>query len=199
MELGKYYEANQRRFNVLTDNDWRAAIKKCKEHLNWKLKQKTLFGAHSPANLGADPKEYYLSLALEKILAGSWEWQTQFSLSQQLIRLIDSLISKEVERVKTQKSENLKIEYRDIEVEFYDLGDCPDQSDREEKQEYERQVQVIEDAVQGDQQLQDFWEAVQAGYKRSDMAEHLGITPKQLDKVKEKLLRRVSALQPSNK
>lgn len=71
MELGKYYEANQRRFNVLTDNDWRAAIKKCKEHLNWKLKQKTLFGAHSPANLGADPKEYYLSLALEKILAGS--------------------------------------------------------------------------------------------------------------------------------
>lgn len=199
MELGKYYDANQKRICLLTDKDWRAAIKKCKDHLGWKLKQKTLYGAHSSANLGVDPKEYYLSLVLEKLLSGEWEWQTQFSLIEQLIRIINSLISKEVERKQTQRSENFKIEYRDIEAEFYDFGDLSDASDSEEIQEYKRRVSIIEDAIHGDQQLLDFWEAVQAGYKRSDTAEILGITPKQLDKVKEKLLRRVSALQPLKK
>ncbi|WP_181309024.1 hypothetical protein [Rufibacter sp. XAAS-G3-1] len=196
MDLGKYYEANQKRLSLLTDGDWRAALAKCKEHLGWKLKQKTLYGAHSSASLGADPKEHYLSLALEKLLSGEWEWQIQFSLVEQLIRIINSLISKEVERRQTQKSESLKIEYRDIEAEFYDLGDLSHQSDGEEAHEYERRIRVMEDAIQGDQQLLDFWEAVQAGYRRADTAEVLGITPKQLDKVRERLLRRVSTLQP---
>ena len=196
MSLGKYYEANQKRADNLAEEDWRVAIVKCKEHLRWKLRQKTLYGAHSPTNLGADPIDFYLSLAYEKLLSGEWEWQVQYSLVEKLIRIIDCAFSTEVEKKRTQKSEKFKVEYRDLEAEFYDLGNFSDQGTLEEAREYEQRVKKVEEAVKGDPQLELFWEAVQAGFKRSDVAEFLEITPKQLDKVKEKLIRRVSTSQP---
>lgn len=189
MELGEYYKKNQDRIASLRDADWKVALKKCKDHLKWKLRQKTLSGAHSASRLGADPIEHYLGISYEKILTGEWEWKDEYSLTEQLIRIADSYINTEVEKKKTKKEKLLKIKYKDIEHEFYNLTDPPDSL--EEEAEFTERLQLIENAIKGDAQLELFMEAVREGMKRADVAEILEIQPRQLDKVREKLLKRV--------
>lgn len=197
MELGEYYKKNQSRIASLTDADWKVALKKCKEHIQWKLKQKTLSGAHSASRLGADPVDHYLGVSYEKLLIGEWEWKDDHSLTEQMIRIVDSYISTEVEKKKTLKETAFKTIYTDKEEEFYDLVDPPDS--KEEEAIFAARLQLIEDALKGDSQLELFMEAVREGMKRSDVAAMLDMQPRQLDKVKDKLMRRVRNYQSSVK
>lgn len=195
MELGEYYKKNQNRIASLSDADWKVALKKCKDHIRWKLKQKTLFGAHSASRLGADPVEHYLGISHEKILFGEWEWKDDYSLTEQMIRIVDSYISTEVEKKKTQKEKSFKTLYKHIEEEFYDLVDPPDST--EEEAIFAERLQLIMGAIKGDAQLELFMEAIKERMKRCDVAVILDIQPRQLDKVREKLMRRVRSYQSS--
>lgn len=197
MELGEYYKQNQYRIASLDEQDWKVALKKCKDHIKWKLRQKTLSGAHSASRLGADPVEHYLGISYEKILTGEWEWKKEYSLIEQMIRIADSYISTEVEKKKTKKEESFKIGYTDLEGEFYDLLEPPDSS--EEEAIFAEKLKVIDDAIRGDSQLEVFMDAVREGMKRAEIAAMLDIQPRQLDKVREKLFRRVKAHQSSLK
>lgn len=192
MDVGQFYEKNLKRLIALSDNDWRIAIKKCKTHLQWKLKKKTLYGAHTSTNLGSDPIEYYINLGTDKILSGEWEWKSQFSLSQQLIRIVDSAISKEVEKIGTKKAAELKIEYTD-DLEFYDFEDI---QNHDSEQEYQQRIELIGKAVKGDNQLEEMWDCIKNLYKRSEIAELMGLTPKQFDKLKERFIEKVRKYQP---
>ena len=197
MELGEYYKQNQGRITLLSERDWKVALKKCKDHIKWKLRQKTLSGAHSASRLGADPVDHYLGISYEKILSGEWEWKEEFSLVEQMIRIVDSYISAEVEKKKTKKEKSLKIGYKDIESEFYDLAEPPDSSD--EEGEFNERLKIINDAIKGDSQLELFMEAVKEGMKRSDVAAMLDLQPRQLDKVRERLFRKIRTYQSSLK
>lgn len=194
MELGEYYKQNQKRFVSLNEADWKVALKKCKDHIKWKLKQRTLSGAHSASRLGGDPVDHYLGISYEKIISGEWEWKEEYSLPEQMIRIADSYISTEVEKVKSKKGKSFQIMYQDIENEFYDLVDPPTSS--EEEALHIQRLQQIENAIQGDYQLELFMEAVKEGMKRSDIAVLLDISPRQLDKVRERFIRRVLSYQP---
>lgn len=197
MELGEYYKKNQNRIAALSDADWKVALKKCKDHIRWKIKQKTLYGAHSASRLGADPVEHYLGISYEKILLGEWEWKKEYSLTEQMIRIVDSYINTEVEKNKTRKEKSFVTVYKDNEEAFYDLVDPPDS--KEEEAIFAARLQLIEDALRGDSQLELFMEAVREGMKRSDVAAMLDMQPRQLDKVKDKLMRRVRNYQSSVK
>jgi hypothetical protein len=60
MEIGQYFKSNQKKITRLNDNDWKVALKKCKDHIRYRLFQKTLYGAHTSSNLGKDPFQYYM-------------------------------------------------------------------------------------------------------------------------------------------
>lgn len=197
MELGEYYKKNHGRISSVSEADWKVALKKCKDHVKWKLKQKTLSGAHSASRLGTDPVDHYLGIAYEKILTGEWDWKIEYSLTEQMIRIIDSYINTEVEKKKTQKEKSFKTIYKDTEVEFYDLTDPPDSTDEEAI--FTERLKQIEVAICGDLQLELFMEAVKEGMKRSDVAAMLDLHPRQLDKVKERLMRKVRGYQSSKK
>lgn len=188
MELGKYYIQNQKKTSALTDEDWIVALAKCKEHIKWKIRQKTLTGAHSSSNLGMDPIDYYLGIAFEKILMGEWEWKDEFTLGQQMIRIVDSYISKSVAKVKTDKHKAVQIKYIDVEQEFYDLAEPPDDS---EVDEFNQKLKDIEDAVVGDIELEMMIEAIKEGSKRAEIARLLDLKVRQVDKLRERLIRRV--------
>lgn len=192
MDVGEFYEKNFKRLTALSDDDWRVAIKKCKSHVQWRLKQKTLYGAHTSTNLGSDPVDYYVNLGTDKVLSGEWEWKLKFSLSEQLIRIVDSAISKEVEKVRAKKASEFKIEYTE-DVEFYDLEDIQDQGS---EQDYLQRVDSIEKAIKGDDQLEEMWDCIKNLYKRSEIAELMGLTPKQFDKLKERFIEKVRKSQP---
>jgi hypothetical protein len=197
MELGEHYKKNQDRIASLSDADWTVALKKCKDHIKWKLRQKTLYGAHSASRLGTDPIDHYLGISYEKILIGDWEWKDEYSLLEQMIRIVDSQISTEVEKTKSQKEETFKTVYTDVEKEFYDLVDPPDSA--EEEAIFAEKILQIEEAISGDSQLELFMEAVKEGMKRTDIAALLDLQPRQLDKVRERLMRKVKNYQSSNK
>lgn len=186
MALGQYYEANSKKIETLSDDDWRVAIKKCQEYVRWKLQKRTLFGAHTEKRLGMKATEYYANIACDKIIEGEWEWKSEFTLSQQIIRVADSEISKEVEKSKTNKAQSLKIDYTDN-IEFYEReGDF----DLESESEFQQRVDAVEKAVMGEAQLEELWTYVKEGYKRNEIAELMDLKPKQFDKLKEKLIER---------
>jgi len=197
MKAGQYYHSNQIRLAQLVDADWIVALAKCKEHINWRLKQKTLSGAHAASNLGSDPVEHYLGLSYEKILTGEWEWKTEYCLAEQMIRIANSCISKEVEKAKSVKGESFKILYRNIEEEFYDLADPP--QTLADINLYEAKLHNIETAISGDEQLEFLVEAIKEGKKRTEIADLMDIKPRQFDKLREKLIRRVRTHQSSVK
>ncbi len=189
MEVGKYYNSNQHKITALNDADWKVALAKCKEHIKWRLKQRTLSGAHSASNLGSEPVDHYLGIAYEKILDGKWEWKDDYTLGQQMIRVANSYISKEVEKATSAKGEALQIIYKDVEEEFYDLAEPPD--DDSEVKEFETRILAIETAVAGDEELEFMIEGLKEGKKRADIAELLGIGVRQFDKLREKIMRRI--------
>ena len=195
MALGRYYDANAKKIKSLTDDDWRVAIKKCQEHVRWKVRQRTLYGAHAPERLGMDPIDYYVDLAHEKVIAGDWEWKDQFTISEQMIRIADSHISTEVEKSKTKKAESVSIRFTD-EIELYEVEDDFDEA---QEKEFQDRFDAVDKAVAGEKELEELWECVKAGYKRSEIAELMSLKPRQLDKLKERLVERVRKLATANK
>jgi len=190
MKLGQYYYINRTKFNNVVDNDWKVALAKCKEHIKWKLKQKTMFGAHTATSLGTDPIDHYLELASSKLLEGDWEWKNEYSLSEQMIRIVNSYTTKEVDRSKTKKAESFKIIYNDLESDFYQMEEDA-KPDIDGMEQYEKNVEIIDKVVKGDIHLELFWDAVKEGKKRFEIAQLLELHPKQVDKLKEKLIRQV--------
>lgn len=191
MVLGKYYEQNLRKLAQVSESDWRVALKKCEVHITWKLKQKTLSGAHAASRLGADAVENYLGIAYEKILAGDWEWKEGHTLTEQMIRIANSVISTEVEKIKTKKEESFGITYSDIENNFYDLAVLTDSDEEESK--FTEKLQNIYDAIKGDTQLELLMDGVKEGMKRVEIATLLDLQPRQFDKLRERLIRKVKS------
>lgn len=196
METGKYYYTNQQKVKLLKEVDWNVALAKCKKHIKYRLKQRTLSGAHSASNLGADPVDHYIGIAYEKILTGEWEWKDQRTLAQQMIRIADSYISKEVEKAESAKGKAFKVEYIDDEEEFYNT--LPQPTEEKEQREMDQRLKDIETAIAGDEELGFMIEALKEGKKRSEIADLLGVGVRQFDKLKEKLMRRVQKQKQSS-
>ena len=97
------------------EKEWAGVMKVCKEHINMKVRHKTLFGAHSQVRLGMDPFQFYFHEALTKLYEGVWDWQYEkFSLLEQMKRIIDSIISEEVRKSKTAKEKKQTVRYMDL-------------------------------------------------------------------------------------
>lgn len=194
MEVGPFFEANRLKVAKLTSDNWAAALVICKEHLVYRLRQRTLSGIYSEANLGSDPFDHYVSLAYEKLLSGAWEWKEGRSLSEQMIRIIDSELSKEVKR-KDAKTSHLshQVYPGDDHLDFYQEEDPEEKAvDRTVN---EVKLAAIAKACEDDDELCFIIECLKEGKKRAQIAELMGIKPKQLDKLREKLLRRIQSTQ----
>ena len=202
--IGKFYEFNSKKLDGVSSLEWKIAFKKCEKHLFFKLMNKTKFGAHTTENLGIPAKDYYLEYAYSSIIDGFWEWKEEFDLPEQLIRIIDSRISTVVKSFRDAKKKDEKredegkyplkstIRSQDIENTFYNLQ-SEDEIDEDELIEIEKDYSKIETFIEESkgEDIKTFWECAKEGYKRAEIAEIMEITPKQLDKVKEKFLRQV--------
>jgi hypothetical protein len=189
--LGQYYNANHKKLNAVNDDTLKVAISKCKEHVNHRLYQRMLYGAHTSTNLGEDPVKFYTEDAIDAVISGRWEWKDKYNLAEQLIRIADSKISKEVEKSKTDKAQSLSIEYFDPESELYKFELSDDNEDTAIKLRLEKEVKIIEDAIKGDSDLEFLFECIKEGQKRRQIAALMDITPKRYDKLIEQLKEKV--------
>ena len=202
-DVGVHFESNSLKLDKTSRVEWEIALRKAEKHLAYRLWNKTKFGAHSIENLHVPAKEYYLNFAYMSIINGSWEWKEEYDLPEQLIRIINSRISTVVEayRKAKLKNEQRRSEGRyeitiaekavDVEGTFYDLRG--EELSEEELLKIESEYEIIEKFAweSDDQNIIDFWECVKERYTRGEIAEYIGVTPKQLDKVKEKFLRQI--------
>jgi hypothetical protein len=191
METGKHFNKNQKRLEGVTDNEWAAALEKCRRHIEIRLKRRTVFGAHTATRLGENPLVYYLSYAYDAILSGRWEWKEDHTLSEQLIYIADSTISTEVEKMSSKESGNAKIVYDDFIVKLYEEENPQDELTILQQAMVYKQVAVLEEAIKDDPDLQHFWECVREGFKRSEIAAFMEKTLKQVDRLRDKLIEKL--------
>jgi hypothetical protein len=189
METGKHLLKNHKKLDLLSDieGEWAIALEKCKNHVQLKLKKKTLFGAHTLSRLGENPIHYYVSNAYDAILSGRWEWKDSHTLAEQMILIADSTISTEVEKTKSKTSNHVPIIYDDLEIMFYAQEELSE-TDKTSEIISNSQVALIEDRIKDDLTLVIFWDCIKEGMKRVDIAAFMEITPKQQDKIRERFI-----------
>jgi hypothetical protein len=200
-DLGDFYEFNSHKLAEVSPLEWKLALIKCEKHLDIRIKTKTLYGAHTAKNLGIDAKEYYMNFAEDALFFGQWQWKDDFDLPEQLIRIIDSRITTVVKSYRDRKRKNekkikeglapdtIEIDFRDVEVDFYRLS-SEDDFDIENAEEYELKIIEIEEIIKShkDPNVEFLWECIKEGKKRNQISDLMSITPKQLDKIREKLM-----------
>lgn len=193
MEPGKYFEHNQKKLDSIPDADleWVKALKKCKKHVIMKLRKRTLFGAHTEERLAMDPVDYYVSFAYEAVLDGNWEWKDGRTLGQQLVRIADNRIGKEVEKFKIEENNKFSIAGEDIDELFFSTNPPPGEPTMLQEILFNKQVEIIEEAVKVDENMEMFWECVKDGMKRDAIAAFLEKKPKQVDKIREKIINKI--------
>lgn len=137
-----------------------------------------------------DPFDYYLTYAYDALILGTWEWKDDYSLSQQMIRIIDSTISTEVDKVKTIKATASKIVSSDS-SDFWFADSEDTEPDMVKEILHNKKVSVIEESVKGDENFEIFWECVKDGMKTAQIAEFMEKTPKQVYKIQERFVRKI--------
>lgn len=195
METGKYFEKNHKKLDSVADIEyqWAIALEKCREHIQIRLKRRTTYGAHTAERLGEDPYDYYAAYAYEAILSGRWEWKDSHTLSEQMILVADSTISTEVEKMESKKEKNngTKLAYDDIVTLFYGQDILPDKLDMVKEILINKQVSIIEETIKNNDDFENLWECIKDGMKRTEIAAFMEKTPKQLDKIRERFIKKI--------
>lgn len=177
---------------IAPESEWAKALKKCRRHVQIRICRSTLFGAHSEERLGMDPVEYYVSFAYEAILEGHWEWKDERTLGQQLVRIAENRIGKEVELYRTEPRTQLLITNDDIDERFYSEDLPPAELTLIQDAVFNKKIEIIEESINGDGDLELFWECIKEGMKRNDIAVFMEKKPKQIDKLREKLIGKIN-------
>lgn len=179
------------KLDELTDDDWLVCLELCRTHVKTKLYNRTAIGAHCSETLGMDAVDYYVGEAIEKIYTGVWEWKFQkFSITDQLIRVINSMISEQVRKYKQAKEKD-QTKIVSKEPDFYLFQEVED-VDTSEEEIYENQVDLIFSAIEGDDFLESIFLAIHDGLDYTDIVKKLDIT-------KIKLYRAIESIKTKTK
>lgn len=180
--------------NSITDIEWMDVVDKLTTYVHFKLKGRTLFGAHSEQNLGINPVDYYVDEAIGKLFSLEWKWQFEkYSLLEQLQRVVGSMISTNVEKFKTKKEDIIlmeedklismeKSEINDYDVEYYEIF-----------------KNALEECSKDDEDLQLYVMALDECISFDEMVTATGFEKKKLYVLQKKMTRRVTTYLETNK
>ncbi|MDY0144205.1 MAG: hypothetical protein RBR97_20170 [Bacteroidales bacterium] len=180
--------------NSITEREWLDVVDKLTTYVHFKLKGRTLFGAHSEQNLGGNPVDYYIDEAIGKLFSLEWKWQFgKYSLLEQLQRVVGSMISTNVEKFKTKKinitlmEEDKLISMEKPEINDYDV------------EYYEVFKKALEECSKDDEDLQLYVMALDECISFDEMVNSTGFEKKKLYVLQKKMTRRVTTYLETNK
>jgi hypothetical protein len=179
--------------NAIGENEWLDVIDKLTTYVHFKLKGRTLFGAHSEQNLGSNPVEYYVDEAIGKLFGLEWKWQFEkYSLLEQLQRVVSSMMSTNVEKFKAKK-ENLTLmdEEKLVSLEKSEISDNDDEH-------YEVFKQALEECSKDDEELQLYVMALDECASFDEIVVATGFEKKKLYVLQKKMTRRVTKFLETN-
>lgn len=184
-----------KRLTQLGEDDWKVALEKCRRLINHRVQGRTKFGCHSEQHLGMSPFDYYVTEALDKLYSGTWEWKEKYSLSEQLCRIVGSLISENVRKYKLEqekdpKTAKIQIPFDDIAYYFgVDFDECAESKEREEI--HENQLTTIMEAVDGNDEMETLLSHIMDGKSNDDICNKTGWERRKLYKVADRMKTRV--------
>ncbi|MFR3216430.1 MAG: hypothetical protein ACLTWE_08030 [Dysgonomonas mossii] len=178
------------RLHAIPDKEWVDIIDKLTRYVFFKLKAKTLFGAHSEENLGIDPINYYVDTAIEKLFSLEWKWQFEkFTILEQLQRIVGSLISANVEKYKTAKENQVLLVDNEVLAVIADkLSD-----DEYNDEQYELFKEALHECSKDDDELQFYVMALEECNSFDEMEEVTGFEKSKLYVLQKKMTRRIKS------
>jgi hypothetical protein len=175
------------KLNAISDKEWREIVDKLTIYVYFKLKGRTLFGAHSERNLGVNPVDYYVIEAIGKLYSFEWKWQFEkYSILEQLERIIGSLISKTVEKYKSREDIEINKNIENI----TDIAECESVDILNER--YLIFREALEKCSIDDEELQLYIMAFDECNTFNEMQVTLGFEKKKLYALQKKLTRRLT-------
>ncbi len=185
-----------KRLYAIPEKEWLDVVDKLTTFVHFKLKGKTIFGAHSEKFLGVKPIEYYVDGAISKLFGLEWEWQYEkYSLIEQLKRIVGSMISTNVESFKKQKGKELPTEDEIINV----IIEKNNTNNGDDNETYELFKKVLEECSKDDDDLQLYVMALDECNSFDEMSIELDWNKKKLYSLQQKLTRRVLKYLETNK
>lgn len=172
----------QVQLDKISEQEWEEVCIRCKSILKKKLFNKTSFGAHSEKELGTPAIDYYLHESISKIFSFEWEWKYEkYDITEQLIRVAGSLISKKVDKYRNKVEKGL------TETEYFENMTF-DIFDEVYDDEIDQLIACIERIVKGDDLLEIHWESIKEGLKSSEISEIMEKPVKEVYRQNEKLI-----------
>lgn len=169
----------ERQLKLVSPEEWDGICSRCKTWLRSKLWGKTSGGAHAEKELGLPAEDYYLNEAIALIYEFRWEWKFEkFSLTEQIIRICNSLISRQVEKFKSKKE--VALDYND------EIG--LNVFDEVYEEDIDNLLRCIERIVAQDTRLCFYWEAIKEGYKPKMISELMNEPTNKTYKLNDKLI-----------
>lgn len=107
-----------------------------------------------------------------------------------MIVIADSTISTEVEKMSSKSAGKIPVSYEDPAV-FYDTDTIPDTLEYTQEVIIDKQISIIEDAIKGDNDLEFFWECIKEEMKTAEIADLMGKTTKQLEKLRARFINKI--------
>ena len=185
----------------VSDDEWLVIQARCKDRMAKRLKHHK-FGAHSPQRLGCDdPFDHYFLGAYTKLVNG--EWELKHELTEQLCRIMGSMISESVRKFKKEK-EDIASKNK-ISIESLDkLLDMPHSGiykrsieedysfEKDPQEEYDRKVSQIKKAIQGDLELEKLFQLLaNKAMSYDEICQHNGWPKSKLYRLSKKLKRKI--------
>jgi len=176
-----------KRLNEISDNEWINIVDQLTVFVHFKLKGRTLFGAHTEQNLGVNPIDYYVDGAIEKLFRLEWKWQYEkYSLIEQLKLIVGSMLSNNVEKYRNRKETTSPMEEEKL------IPLIVSESDNEIDEKYDLFREALEECSKDDEELQLYVMAFDDCNSFDDMAESLGFDKKKLYSLQKKMTRRMT-------
>lgn len=183
----------QAKLTEVSEDQWRVIMLKCKKLINQRTYGRTTYGAHCEARLGVEPFDYYFKGAVEKLYEGIWDWKfEEYSLTDQLLRIIGSMVSDEVRKYRKEHEKGEAPSFISFEEVINLVGFDPEDDLTQEEFEAvcDRQIQAIEEAVEGDIDMENLFLLKLEGKTSNEICEELEWKKSKLYKVTEKMKNR---------
>lgn len=185
-----------KKLHELAEEEVEEAIKNLTKHIKARLRfgsyiDRTKTGAHGKQSLGMNAIDFYVGESIKRLFdPNGWDWKFEkLTLSQQLTRIANKLISDQVEKYVREKE--LKTIPIDKDAgELYDLEDDQTDNDWYEKAS-ERLITLALEISQDDDKLFYFATLYFDNYKYEDISKELNISIEDVYVLHRKLVRRL--------
>lgn len=180
------------------DREWVGIVSKLRSHLSLKLYNKTRFGAHSEQRLKVEPFAYYIDNAIKSLYDGTWMWKyDQFSLLEQLKRIIDSMCSAEVKKYKRERGSR-KSTFSVSSLSLFVMISGGDEASADEQDNYQVFADALNKACQDNDLYKQFTNLIKEGLNYDEICEKMGCSKSAAYQMRETIGRRAKKALDSN-